>query len=117
MPPPFANNSELSHSCPDKANSDWIKFFEDLLEASSPRTVLTTLASLRSASLSNGNQFVENLSGDLLRMLTTSLNLTNQKITQLTSLEDLSSPDYLNLRDLGNTKLIKQNESTSSSVC
>ena len=104
MPPPFANYSELSHSCPDKANSDWIKFFEELLEASSPRTVLTTLASLRSASLSNGNQFVENLSGDLLRMLTTSLDLTNQKIDHLTSLQTLSSPAYVNLTDLGNTK-------------
>ena len=79
--------------------------------------MLTTLASLRAASLSYGNQFVEKLSGDLLRMLTSSLDLTNQKIDQLTSLENLSSPDYLNFTDLGNTELIKQNESTSSSVC
>ena len=50
-------------------------------------------------------------------MLTSSLDLTNQKIDQLTSLQTLSSPDYVNLTDLGNTEKLKQNDRSLSSVC
>ena len=88
-------------SCPNKINSDWIRFYRDLIENHSIRTILATLARLRAISL-HRTDFVQKLPTELLRMMTRSLSLSNRHIDQLTSMNNISSSDEDNLRKLGN---------------